>query len=75
VNLVTRIGNDFTIDVCDICQIRRYEVMINKQLNQAIAQLERLQAMRKAESVPGLTREESSAAEPIAKQSQEVLCF
>jgi hypothetical protein len=37
----------------DLDKNLRYEVMINKQLNHAIAQLERLQAMRKAESVPG----------------------
>jgi hypothetical protein len=39
--------------------IVRY-VMINKQLSHAIARLERLQALRKAASVPGLIREESS---------------
>jgi hypothetical protein len=44
----------------DLNNILRYDVTINKQLNHAIAQLERLQAMRKAEPVPGLTREESS---------------
>lgn len=43
----------------DLDKTLRYETMINKQLNHAIAQLERLQAMRKAESVPGLIREKS----------------
>jgi hypothetical protein len=50
--------------------------MINKQLNHTIAQLERLQAMRKTESLfrdwpEGRARGRAS----FAKQSQEVLCF
>jgi hypothetical protein len=40
----------------DLDKSLRYEVMINKQLNHAIAQLDRLQAPRKAASVPGLIR-------------------
>ena len=50
----------------DVDKLLRYEAMINKQLNYASAELERLQARRKGKR----PREMSSN---IAKQTQEVL--
>ncbi len=47
----------------DLDKLLRYEAMINKQLNQAIAELERLQGRRKGESSRGNLG-------PFAKQSQ-----
>jgi hypothetical protein len=44
----------------DMDKILRYDVTINKQLNHAIAQMERLQTMRKAGSLPALIRSGNS---------------
>jgi hypothetical protein len=50
----------------DLDKLLRYEAMINRQLNHAIVELERVQARRKGEAPP-LT------SNGIAKQSQEVI--
>jgi hypothetical protein len=46
-------------------KLLRYEAMINRQLNHAIAELERVQARRKGEAPP--------STHTVAKQSQEGL--
>ncbi len=50
----------------ELDKLLRYEAMINRQLNHAIAELERLQARRKGEVNPAKVLN-------IAKQSQEVI--
>ena len=52
----------------ELDKLLRYEVMINRQLNHAMAELERVQARRKGEANPATISD-------IAKQSQEVIQF
>jgi hypothetical protein len=55
----------------ELDKLLRYEAMINKQLNHAIAELERLQRRRNGESVPAPIRSTfPGEIEHFSKQSQ-----